>query len=72
MPLNYRRGIDKLDDASNASSWNRNFGFYSLHPAGGNFAMCDASVRFVADNIDTVSYRALATVEAGDTILNTP
>jgi prepilin-type N-terminal cleavage/methylation domain-containing protein/prepilin-type processing-associated H-X9-DG protein len=72
LPLNYRRGIDKLDDATMASSWNRNFGFYSLHPAGGNFAMCDGSVRFVADNIDTTSYRALGTVEAGDSISNSP
>jgi len=71
LPLNYRRGIDKLDDPNIANQWNRNFGFYSLHPAGGNFAMCDGSVRFIPDNIDTVSYRALATVEAGDAILNT-
>jgi len=72
LPLNYRRGIDKLDDPNIANQWNRNFGFYSLHPAGANFTMCDGSVRFVADNIDTVSYRALGTVEAGDTILNSP
>jgi prepilin-type processing-associated H-X9-DG protein len=37
-----------------------------LHPAGGNFAMCDASVRFIPDNTDLNVYRALATIEAGD------
>ena len=34
--------------------------------------MCDASVRFIPDNIDTATYRALATVEAGDAIANSP
>jgi prepilin-type processing-associated H-X9-DG protein len=66
LPLNYRKGIDKLDQF--ATSWQRNYSFYSLHPAGANFAMCDASVRFIPDNIDTPTYRALATVEAGDVI----
>jgi prepilin-type N-terminal cleavage/methylation domain-containing protein len=70
IPLNYRRGIEKLEPFAN--QWQRNYSFYSLHPAGGNFAMCDASVRFVADNIDTVTYRALATVEAGEAINNSP
>jgi prepilin-type N-terminal cleavage/methylation domain-containing protein/prepilin-type processing-associated H-X9-DG protein len=70
LPLNYRKGIDRLDQF--ASSWQRNYSFFSLHPAGANFAMCDASVRFVADNIDTPTYRALATVEAGDSIANSP
>jgi prepilin-type N-terminal cleavage/methylation domain-containing protein len=67
IPLNYRRGIDKLEQFT--SQWQRNYSFYSLHPAGGNFAMCDASVRFIPDNIDQISYRAMATVEAGDTII---
>jgi len=70
IPLNYRRGIEKLEPF--ASSWQRNYSFYSLHPAGGNFAMCDASVRFVSDNIDTITYRALATVEGGEAINNSP
>jgi prepilin-type processing-associated H-X9-DG protein len=70
LPLNYRKGIDKLDQF--ASSWQRNYSFYSLHPSGANFAMCDASVRFIPDNIDTPTYRALATVEAGDLISNAP
>jgi len=70
IPLNYRRGIDKLEQYN--GQWQRNYSFYSLHPAGGNFAMCDASVRFIPDNIDQVSYRALATVEAGDMIANQP
>ncbi|HEY2413090.1 MAG TPA: DUF1559 domain-containing protein [Pirellulaceae bacterium] len=70
IPLNYHRGIEKLETFS--SQYARNYSFYSLHPAGANFAMCDASVKFVPDNIDQTSYRALATVEAGDSIPNAP
>jgi len=71
LPLNYKKGIDKLETYT--SSWQRNYSFYSLHPAGANFAMCDASVRFVPDNIDTATPTApLATVEAGDMIANSP
>ncbi len=70
LPLNYRKGIEKLEPF--AASWQRNYSFFSLHPAGASFAMCDASVRFIPDNIDTPSYRALATLEAGDAISNSP
>jgi hypothetical protein len=30
--------------------------------------MCDASVRFVPDNIALTTYRALATTEGGETV----
>jgi len=70
IPLNYRRGVEKLEPF--AGSWQRNYSFYSLHPSGANFAMCDASVRFVPDNISTVVYRALATVEAGEAVSDAP
>jgi prepilin-type processing-associated H-X9-DG protein len=70
IPLNYKKGIDKLE--SFAGSWQRNYSFYSLHPSGANFAMCDASVRFVPDNIDLNIYRALATTEGGETAAVAP
>jgi len=66
MPLNYRRGVEKLEPF--APNWPRNFGFYSLHPNGAGFVMCDGSVRFVADSINTATYRALATVEGGEAV----
>lgn len=42
------------------------FGFQSRHPAGGNFALADGSVRFVHDTIERPVYRALATRAGGD------
>ncbi len=41
-------------------------GFQSRHPAGGNFALCDGSVRFVTNDISKKVYRALATRSGGD------
>lgn len=70
VPLNYKRGVEKLE--ASVSNWNRNYSFYSLHPSGANFGMTDASVRFVPDNIDLVVYRALATTEGGEAVANAP
>jgi prepilin-type N-terminal cleavage/methylation domain-containing protein len=67
MPLNYRRGVERLDTF--AANWPRNFGFYSLHPSGGSFTLCDGSVRFVSDNIDQATYRAMATTEGGESLV---
>lgn len=41
-------------------------GFRSLHPGGGNFALADASVRFVNEGIDHALYRALSTKDGGE------
>lgn len=41
-------------------------GFRSLHPGGGNFAIADASVRFVSEGIDHALYRALSTKDGGE------
>jgi prepilin-type N-terminal cleavage/methylation domain-containing protein len=66
MPLNYRRGVDKLENF--VANWPRNFGFYSLHPNGASFTLCDGSVRFVADSIDQATYRAMSTTEGGESL----
>jgi len=66
IPLNYRKGIDNLRQYVN--NWDRNYGFYSQHPGGGNFSMCDASVRFVSDNIDLTVYRAVATISGEEAV----
>ena len=44
------------------------FGFRSLHPGGGNFAMADGSVHFLKDSINPTTYRALATRAGGEVI----
>ena len=44
------------------------FGFRSLHPGGGNFAMADGSVKFVRDGINLSTYRALGTRAASEVI----
>jgi prepilin-type processing-associated H-X9-DG protein len=40
----------------------------SRHSGGVNAAMCDASVRFVADGIDLLTWRALGTREGGEVV----
>ena len=42
--------------------------FRSEHQQGANFALCDGSVRFVADSIDQQLYDALATREGGEVV----
>ncbi|MGQ9576184.1 MAG: DUF1559 domain-containing protein, partial [Thermoguttaceae bacterium] len=66
IPLNYRLGVDELSQY--IWNWNRNFGFYSLHPGGGQFSLCDASVRFINDNVDLTVYRCIATINAQELV----
>jgi len=40
----------------------------SRHPGGVNASMCDASVRFVADSIDLLVWRAMATRDGGEAV----
>ena len=59
MPLNYRATMDLhavWDD------WSRSYSFFSQHPGGANFGMCDGRVCFVNDFIDINVYRGLATI----------
>ena len=54
--------------AKNIGDWPNNYAFASRHVGGGQFASADGSVRFVSDNIDTVTYRALATISSGEIV----
>lgn len=48
--------------------WPNNYSFMSRHPGGGQFALADASVRFVPDTININVYRGAATMGSGETI----
>ena len=67
VPLNTQTRIPPTDASlSSATEWTRTMSFNSLHPGGGNFAMCDGSVTFVTDEIDIAIYRELATISGGE------
>jgi hypothetical protein len=65
IPPNYKKpdGTDfhPLD-------WYNTHGFRSSHPGGLQFAMADASVRFVTNDIDLKVYRALATIRGSEVV----
>ncbi|WP_425617440.1 DUF1559 domain-containing protein [Anatilimnocola sp. NA78] len=63
LPPNAKRpdGTPYADD-----DWTGHNGFRSRHPAGVQFANCDASVRFVADHTPLGVYRAQATIDGGE------
>ena len=51
MPLNYDEPSRKRKDYPEV--WQNTWGFMSRHPGGGNFAMADGSVHFIADTIES-------------------
>lgn len=67
MQFNYFSPSD-FDTIRSRLEWADTRGFRSLHPSGGNFAMADASVRFVAEGIDHDIYRAISTKDGGEIV----
>lgn len=58
---------NKFADLANCSGdWPNNYSFFSLHPGGGQFALGDASTRFISDTIDLTLYRSLGTANVGE------
>jgi prepilin-type N-terminal cleavage/methylation domain-containing protein len=54
-----------LGPADNGN-WPERYSFRSRHPGGLQFALADASVRFISDSIPLQTYRALATIKGGE------
>ncbi len=48
----------------NLGDWPNNYSYASKHVGGGQFTMADGSVRFISENINIVTYRALATISS--------
>ena len=68
---NVQYGINFCNEESSGTTcWQyknaRPFG--SRHPGGAHFAMCDASVRFISEDIDLALFQALSTRDFGEVI----
>jgi prepilin-type N-terminal cleavage/methylation domain-containing protein/prepilin-type processing-associated H-X9-DG protein len=50
------------------TDWPNVYSFHSRHPGGLQFAFADGSVTFIPENIDKTIYRAMATIEGGETV----
>ena len=54
---------------ANTGSLHATSNFRSDHPGGGNFLYGDGSVKFIQDSVDLNTYRALSTIQGGETAL---
>jgi prepilin-type N-terminal cleavage/methylation domain-containing protein/prepilin-type processing-associated H-X9-DG protein len=76
IPLNYKPPSVLAQDAAVTPSgfasleaawgnWENNYSFFSRHPNGAQFGMCDGAVKFVPDTVDFTLYKRLATAAGG-------
>lgn len=72
IPLNYKSiAIQTNPAVTLETQWDdygNNWSFMSRHPGGGNFALCDGSVKFISDTIDLFTYRMLGNMADGEAI----
>ena len=68
-PINFMNESLKANRPTQANPrWDESIGFRSLHPGGANFMLGDASVRFLSETIDGVTYRAMASREGNEPV----
>jgi prepilin-type N-terminal cleavage/methylation domain-containing protein/prepilin-type processing-associated H-X9-DG protein len=77
VPLNYLApgvkitttgSIAIVGGGSDLGNWYHWYSFRSNHPGGGNFALCDGSVKFIKNTINMNTYQALSTRAQNETI----
>ncbi len=54
--------------AASPGNWPTTYGFRSRHTNGLQFAYADGSVHFIQQNIDTPTYRAMATIQGTESL----
>ncbi len=70
VPINFKlpANFDSLPGGQQQLLFDDRINAYgSGHPGGANFAFADGSVRFIAENISAVTFRALGTKAGGET-----
>lgn len=66
-PINYlNQSLRQTLPTQANPRWDESIGFRSFHVGGCHFLMADGSVRFMSENIDGVTYRALASRSGGE------
>jgi prepilin-type N-terminal cleavage/methylation domain-containing protein/prepilin-type processing-associated H-X9-DG protein len=63
IPLNYQDAA-----GTTYTDWPNRYSFHSNHENGANFCFADGGVRFVSNDINIATYRALATVAGGEPV----
>ena len=63
IPLNYY-----TSNNITPGDWTNNYSFASQHTGGGQFAMCDGSVKFISENMNIDQYRGLSTVSGREVV----
>jgi prepilin-type N-terminal cleavage/methylation domain-containing protein len=71
IPPNYKTpailaGTQTLE--GNWGDWNNNYSFFSRHPQGLQFALVDGSVKWISNSVDINVYRAMASIQGGETM----
>jgi prepilin-type N-terminal cleavage/methylation domain-containing protein/prepilin-type processing-associated H-X9-DG protein len=71
-PINYQNEqlikTPPTQSPTTNQQWDASYGFRSMHSGGASFALCDGSVKFVAESVDHAAYRAMASRAGGETL----